>query len=109
MLPSQDCKYNLLYFTDLEKEAAGEKGIQGKFTLTEIVTEYDADYDYVTNQGTKAVFHTNKNAENYRLITIDLEKPAEANWVDLVKVSFTQFYRKLLLKILVSKNETIDH
>ena len=88
VLPSQDCKYNLLYFTDLQKEAAGEQGIQGKFTLTEIVTEFDADYDYVTNQGTKAVFHTNKNAENYRLITIDLEKPAEANWVDLVKVSF---------------------
>jgi len=85
VLPSQDCKYNLLYFTDLQKEAAGEQGIQGKFTLTEIVTEFDADYDYVTNQGTKAVFHTNKNAENYRLITIDLEKPAEANWVDLVK------------------------
>ena len=85
VLPSQDCKYNLLYFTDLQKEAAGEKGIQGKFTLTEIVTDFDADYDYVTNQGTKAVFHTNKNAENYRLITIDLEKPAEANWTDLVK------------------------
>ena len=61
--------------------------------MTEIVTEFDADYDYVTNQGPKAVFHTNKNAENYRLITIDLEKPAEANWLDLVKVRIynTQF------------------
>lgn len=83
LLPSADCKYNMLYFTDLEREA-GEQGIRGKFTLTEIVTKFEADYDYVTNQGSKAIFHTNKDAENFRLITIDLMAPAEANWTDLV-------------------------
>lgn len=83
VMPSQDCKYNLLYFTDLEKEA-GQEGIRTKFSLTEIVTKFEADYDYVTNQGSKVIFHTNKGAENYRLVTIDLESPTESNWTDLV-------------------------
>jgi len=81
--PSQDCKYNLLYFTDLQREM-GSEGIRGKFTLTEVVADFQADYDYVTNQGTHVVFHTNKGAANYRLVTIDLEKPEEAAWRDLV-------------------------
>jgi hypothetical protein len=29
-------------------------------------------------------FSNHRNAKNFKLIQIDLEKPAEANWVDLV-------------------------
>jgi len=82
VMPSQDCKYNLLYFCDLELVA--KDGIATKFALIEIVTKFEADYDYVTNQGPKCVFHTNKNAENFKLVTIDLSSPAESNWIDLV-------------------------
>jgi len=82
VMPSQDCKYNLLYFCDLELVA--KDGIATKFALIEIVTKFEADYDYVTNQGPKCVFHTNKNAENFKLVTIDLSNPAESNWIDLV-------------------------
>jgi len=80
--PSQDCKYNLLYFCDLEEQA--KNGIKEKFSLTEIVTKFEADYDYVTNQGSKVVFHTNKGAEKYRLVLIDLTNPSESAWTDLV-------------------------
>jgi hypothetical protein len=30
------------------------------------------------------VFRTNRHAKNFKLIQIDLEQPAESNWVDLV-------------------------
>lgn len=82
--PSQECKYNLLYYCDLE--ALGEGGIQGKLDLVPIVAgpQFEADYDYITNLGSRAVFKTNRNAQNFKLITIDLDRPAETNWVDLV-------------------------
>jgi len=80
--PSQDCKYNLLYFCDLQEQA--KEGVKSKFSLTQIVGEFEADYDYVTNQGTKAIFHTNKDAERYRLISIDLTAPSASNWTELV-------------------------
>merc|ERR1712179_220055 len=82
VMASQDCKYNLLHFCDLEVVA--KDGINSKFALTEIVTKFDADYDFVTNQGTKCVFHTNKGAQNFKLVTIDLTSPSESSWVDLV-------------------------
>jgi len=83
--PSQDCKYNLLYFCDLSEQA--KDGIKGKFSLTQIVGEFKADYDYVTNQGSKAIFHTNSDAPRYRLISIDLTNPAPENWTELLPES----------------------
>lgn len=81
--PSQECKYNLLYFCDLQ--SLGEGGIRTKLHLIPIVEgPFQADYDYVTNLGPKAVFKTNRHAKNFKLIEIDLTKPAESNWVDLV-------------------------
>lgn len=41
-------------------------------------------FQYITNIGTKAVFRTNKNAPNYRLIVVDLLKPKEENWETLI-------------------------
>ncbi len=81
----QECKYNLLYFCDLEA-LGGVGGIRGKLDLVPIVAgpQFEADYDYITNLGSKAVFKTNRNAKNFKLIQIDLERPAEANWLDLV-------------------------
>lgn len=79
---SQDCKYNLLYFADLHISA--KDGITGLIPLTQIVSEFEADYDYIANQGPLAVIQTNKGAENSKLIIIDLDKPEEENWKDLV-------------------------
>ena len=41
VMPSQDCRYNSIYFCDLE--TAAKDGINSKFSLTEIVTKFDAD------------------------------------------------------------------
>ena len=80
--PSQDCKYNLLYFYDLETNA--KDGIKTKFDLVPIIETFEADIDFVTNIGQKCVFHTNKGAEKFKLVTIDMENPAESKWTDLV-------------------------
>lgn len=110
---------NLLYFTDLEKNGP----ITGKMTLTKIVTKFEADYEvnkidsnhlfhcinfvhiliwtilfqYITNTGSKAVFRTSKNAPNYRLIVIDFNNFAEANWTTLVEVCFENIQNEMNL------------
>lgn len=48
-------------------------------------------FQYVTNIGSKVVFHTNRNAPNYRLIIIDLENPSEENWTTLIEVRLKIF------------------
>ena len=83
--PSQDCKYNLLYYVDLEKSAGD--GITKKFDLIPIVEKFEADIDFVTNVGQKCVFHTNKGAEKFKLVTIDMNDPSESKWTDLVPES----------------------
>ncbi|XP_033228187.1 prolyl endopeptidase isoform X2 [Belonocnema kinseyi] len=78
--PMKDCNDNLVFFTELKPGAE----IKGKLNLTPIVEKMEADYDYITNDGTKAIFRTNKNAPNYKLIAIDLLNFAEDKWTDLL-------------------------
>ncbi|XP_063394923.1 prolyl endopeptidase [Cydia fagiglandana] len=78
--PVRDCRDNLLFFSDLSKQP----DISGKLPLTQIVHKFEADYEYITNEGSVCIFRTNKNAPNYRLIKIDLHNPAEENWETLI-------------------------
>ncbi|XP_047020636.1 prolyl endopeptidase isoform X1 [Helicoverpa zea] len=78
--PVKDCRDNLLFYADLSKQP----DISGKLHLTQIVHKFEADYEYVTNEGSVCIFRTNKNAPNYRLIKIDLHNPAEENWETLI-------------------------
>lgn len=41
-------------------------------------------FQYVTNIDNCAVFRTNKNAPNYRLVLIDLTDPEESKWRHLI-------------------------
>ncbi|KAJ8979886.1 hypothetical protein NQ317_017509 [Molorchus minor] len=78
--PIKGCKNNLLYFIKFSPN----KEVDGKLELTSIVTEFIADYEYITNFGSKFVFRTNKDAPNYRIIIIDFENPIESEWTDLI-------------------------
>jgi len=71
---------NLVQFANLKENGP----INGKITLIPIVTKFEAGYGYITNIGPKAVFKTNKNAPNYRLIVIDFNNFAEENWKTLI-------------------------
>ncbi|CAK9809691.1 Prolyl endopeptidase [Anthophora plagiata] len=78
--PVKDCRDNLVYFTELKP---GMK-MNEKLQLTQVVDKLEADYEYITNDETKAIFRTNKNAPNYKLIAIDLLDYKQEKWVDLL-------------------------
>jgi prolyl oligopeptidase len=44
----------------------------------------DAAYGFIDNIGTKFYFITNKNAPNYKIISIDIDSPDPANWREIV-------------------------
>ena len=75
------CNDQLLYFSDLRKMPE----INGKLDFTRIVEKFEADYDYITNEGDIFYFRTNNNAPNYRVIAIDFKNPAESNWKTLIE------------------------
>lgn len=77
----KDCRDNIIFYADLEKE--GE--IKQKLKVTQIIHKFEADYDCITNTGSKMIFRTNKGAPNYRLIEIDLNKPEQEFWKTLIK------------------------
>lgn len=70
-----DCTW---YYTELKGK------VTGKLDLTPIITKFEAEFEYVTNDDNIAYIKTNKDAPNYRVVKVDLNKPEYCNWVDLV-------------------------
>lgn len=79
LTPIKGCKNNLLYFAKLEE--GGD--IKGVLKLQEVVGELKADYQYITNTGSKFIFKTNKDAPNYRLVAIDFADLSK-EWENLI-------------------------
>ncbi|XP_031553997.1 prolyl endopeptidase-like, partial [Actinia tenebrosa] len=71
---------NRLYYCDLNKVDA----IKDKLPYTKIVDNFDAEYEYITNQGTLFTFKTNLNSPRYKLINIDFLQPEQDKWSTLV-------------------------
>lgn len=83
----EGCQDNLWYYAKLDG-----KPIQGKLDLTPIVTKYEAEYDYVNNDGDIVYMKTNKDAPNYRVIKVDLKRPEPVSVLDIhLKASLTNF------------------
>ncbi|KAF9449560.1 hypothetical protein P691DRAFT_799170 [Macrolepiota fuliginosa MF-IS2] len=63
---------NLIWVADLKKVILGEP-IQWQ----KLFDSFDAEYSYVTNDGPIFFFHTNENASQYKLISVDVsaDKP----------------------------------
>ncbi|CAD6241187.1 GSCOCG00009209001-RA-CDS [Cotesia congregata] len=80
--PRRDCRDNLIYFTKLpeDKKVENLKSLK----LTKVVEKFQADYDYITNDGAEMIFSTNRNAPNYRLIRINFDDYSEEKWTDLI-------------------------
>ncbi|KAJ8502127.1 hypothetical protein ONZ51_g205 [Trametes cubensis] len=63
---------NLVWIADLEKDTIGPN-----MRWDKLIDEFEANYEYIANDGTKFYFLTNKDAPMYKLVTVDLADPAE--------------------------------
>ncbi|GCB69035.1 hypothetical protein scyTo_0008320, partial [Scyliorhinus torazame] len=72
---------NRLWYCDLKELPDGIKGI---LPWVKLVDNFDAEYEYVTNEGTVFTFKTNLNSPHYHLINIDLSDPDPSKWTTLV-------------------------
>lgn len=74
------CKDMLLYFSNLDGV-----DIRGKLEFTKVFDRFEADFDYITNEGSVFSFRTNKGAPNYHVVNIDFDNYAEDKWSVLIK------------------------
>lgn len=81
--PNEGCDpVNRLFYVELDKLP---NGITGKLPYTVLVDNFDAQYEYITNEGTVFTFLTNLNAPKYKVINIDFNKPEQENWQTLIE------------------------
>lgn len=74
----KDVDKNIVYFSKLPSE------ITGKLPLTQIEKKFEAYYEYIGNDGSKAVFKTNKDGPNGRILSVNLENYQDNSWEVLV-------------------------
>lgn len=83
LTPHEGCApMNRLFYCDLAKQ---KDGITGKLPYVKVVDNFDAEYEYITNEGTLFTFKTNLKAPRYKLINIDFSKPEMEHWSTLVE------------------------
>jgi prolyl oligopeptidase len=70
---------NQVFYQSLE----GKK--PGAAETVELLTGFDADYNFVGNDGTRFYFLTDNDAPRRRLIAIDTERPEREHWQTLVR------------------------
>ncbi|XP_066268669.1 prolyl endopeptidase-like [Branchiostoma lanceolatum] len=77
---------NRLYYCDLQTV---DHKVTGVLPWVKVADNFDAEYEYIANEGTVFTFKTNLNAPRYKLINIDFSKPEMDQWTDLVPESET--------------------
>ncbi len=66
---------NRLFYKDL---------LDKSLVVHELLAENDASYEFLGNKGTVFYLKTNRDAPQEKIITVDLDHPAEANWQEVV-------------------------
>lgn len=66
---------NLVFYQDLQKPNA---------PVVELISEWEASFDYLDNDGTKFWFATDHDAPRQRVIQIDIASPAREGWKEVV-------------------------
>lgn len=56
----------------------------GEESVVRLLDEQDAEYVYITNEGSTFYFKTNNQAPNGRIIAIDLKHPEKEHWEEIV-------------------------
>uniref|UniRef100_G3NDZ0 Prolyl endopeptidase n=1 Tax=Gasterosteus aculeatus aculeatus TaxID=481459 RepID=G3NDZ0_GASAC len=70
---------NQLWYCDLQQLPGG---VAGLLPWVKLVDNFDAQYSYVTNEGTVFTFRSNLDAPRYALINVDIQKPD--SWTTLI-------------------------
>jgi prolyl oligopeptidase len=52
--------------------------------VVELLNDFDAAYGFIDNVGSVFYFHTDLKAPRYRVIAIDVTKPAKENWREII-------------------------
>ncbi|MGM0587810.1 MAG: prolyl oligopeptidase family serine peptidase [Bacteroidota bacterium] len=55
-----------------------------KGEVIKLLNDFDARYQYITNEGTRFYFKTNWQAPKYRVIAVDIDNPGKSNWVEVI-------------------------
>ncbi|WP_395855350.1 prolyl oligopeptidase family protein [Cystobacter fuscus] len=66
---------NLVFYKDLKDPKA---------KVVELLRDWDADYDYIANDGTLFWFKTDLDAPRGRVVAIDLRKPERKDWKEII-------------------------
>lgn len=82
---TEDGKYlvlNVWWGTDEENQIYYMK--IGSDRIIKLIDKHEADYIFLENIGNEFYFLTNDDAPNYRIITIDINRPTKSNWREIV-------------------------
>lgn len=55
--------------------------------VVDLIDNFDAGYEFIDNVGSVFYFSTDRKAPKKRIVAIDVNKPAEANWKEIVAES----------------------
>ncbi|MGB1277382.1 MAG: S9 family peptidase, partial [Nannocystaceae bacterium] len=58
--------------------------LKGKSEVVELLAQFDAEYDFVTNKGPVMYFRTDLEAPRGKMIAIDTRKPERENWKTII-------------------------
>nr|XP_014345063.1 PREDICTED: prolyl endopeptidase [Latimeria chalumnae] len=72
---------NRLWYCDLQQLP---DGITGLLPWVKLIDNFDAEYEYITNEGTVFTFKTNLNSPRYHLVNIDFSEPDPSKWKVLI-------------------------
>src|SRR5690349_14793809 len=74
-LTKPDTINNALYYRDLTQKDA---------PVVKLLDDYDAEYDFIDNDGPVFWIRTNSKAAHYRIVAIDTRRPQPANWREII-------------------------
>lgn len=83
ILPSEGASGEVLvYYASIAEPI--KSGFKSKLDIKPVISKFDAEYEYVTNDEAVIYFRTNKGAPNYKIVGIDLNRPGKEYWSTLV-------------------------
>lgn len=83
---------NLIWYANLEdiiQQSSDYHKDQNKPkpVFVKLFDKFEAEFSYITNEGSLFYFKTNLNSPRYKLIAIDLNNSSPSNWVDIIEES----------------------